>query len=101
MGKGYVRHPSEVVKEGEEIDVMVQKVNRRKRQIDLTLNMQQEQVMEALEDEEPFLSPMEIAFREAQKSNKGRSRQQRGRRSRGGSDHDDIEDIYRRTLERR
>lgn len=102
MGKGYVRHPSEVVKEGEQIEVMVQKVDRRKHQIDLTLNMQQEQVMEALQDEEePFLSPMEIAFREAQKSNKGRSRQQRGRRSRGSSDHDDIEDLYRRTLERR
>lgn len=97
MGKGYIRHPSEVVKEGEQIEVKVQKVNRRKRQIDLTLDLDEVQTVEAGEEEEPFLSPMEIAFREAQKGKSGNRGRQRGgrQRSRRG---DTLEEIYRRTL---
>jgi predicted RNA-binding protein with RPS1 domain len=101
MGKGYVRHPSEVVKEGEEIEVKVQKVNRRKRQIDLTLDLNATQMVEAGEEEEPFLSPMEIAFREAQKGGGGGKGRQRGGRSQRGDHRETLEEIYRRTLKGR
>ncbi len=101
MGKGYVRHPSEVVKEGEEIEVKVLKVDRRKRQIDLTLDIAQGVAeMEESVEEEPFLSPMEIAFREAQKSAKKSQGRQQRKRSRRNNTRDDLDEIYRRTLDR-
>jgi ribosomal protein S1 len=97
MGRGYVRHPSDVVKEGEEVEVRILKVNRRKRQIDLTMNLDLEVPLAEEEDEEPFLSPMEIAFRDAQKDIKQKSPK---RKKRGRGSENDLEDIFRRTLKR-
>ncbi len=97
MGRGYVRHPSDVVKDGEEVEVRILKVNRRKRQIDLTMNLDLEVPLTEEDEEEPFLSPMEMAFRDAQKDAK-RKGQKRKRQGRGSQN--DMEDIFRRTLER-
>jgi transcriptional accessory protein Tex/SPT6 len=97
MGRGYVRHPSDVVKQGEEVEVRIMKVDRRKRQIDLTMNLDLEVPVSEEEEEEPFLSPMEIAFRDAQKDVK-RKNQRSKKRGRGSKN--DLEDIFRRTLER-
>jgi ribosomal protein S1 len=98
MADRYVRHPSEIVNEGQEVEVRILNVDRRKRQIDLSLNLGHAEAMQAIEDEEdPFLSPMEIAFRQAQKSSRPtRSKRRRHQRD----DEDDLEDIYRRTLRR-
>ncbi len=96
MGNRYVRHPSEVVKEGEEVEVRILRVDRRKHQIDLTLDLGNEpEVVEEAEDE-PFLSSMELAFRDAQKTpHRDRTRKDRKRER---FEQDDYEDIFHRTL---
>jgi small subunit ribosomal protein S1 len=99
----YVRRPEEVARLGDTIRVDVRGVDPRKRQIDLALHNEEnsyEEVEEASEEE--GLSPMEIAFLQAQaqaqaESGSRRFRGERGsRRSRGG--RDDMDEIYRRTL---
>ena len=93
----YVRQPSEVVREGEEIEVRVLRVDRQKRQIDLSMDLGNEPES-ADEEEDPFLSPMEMAFREAQgpAHSKPRSSRKRGKQRRKD---EDMEDIYRHALE--
>ncbi|MGC9400380.1 MAG: S1 RNA-binding domain-containing protein [Anaerolineae bacterium] len=97
MSEGYVRHPSDVVKVGDEVEVRILKVDRRKRQIDLTMNME-ENIAEIQEEEEPFLSPMEIAFRDAQRAMQREDQERGGKRSK--KQRDKLEEIFRRTLER-
>jgi len=106
----YVRNPEEVTRMGDTVKVQVLTVDRRKRQIDLRL-YDEDAAPVATEDveEDPGLSPMEIAFMQAQaqaqeKAQETSGRRFRDRRDRGGnrrrgrSDEDDMEDIYRRTL---
>ena len=97
MSKGYVKHPSDIVKVGEDVEVRIMKVDRRKRQIDLTMNMEEALAEIQDEEEEPFLSPMEIAFRDAQQDidRKSGSQAKKSGRSRQQTD---LEDIFRRTL---
>jgi transcriptional accessory protein Tex/SPT6 len=99
MSDGYVRDPTDIVKEGDEVEVRILSVDRRKRQIDLTMNMEEAIAEIQDEEEEPFLSPMEIAFRDAQKDIKQKN-QARGGKRRGRRQKNDLEDIFRRTLER-
>jgi ribosomal protein S1 len=99
MSDGYVRHPTDIVKEGDEVEVRILSVDKRKRQIDLTMNMEEEIAEIQDEEEEPFLSPMEIAFRDAQEDVKQKNRA-RGSKRRGRRQKDDLDDIFRRTLER-
>ncbi len=66
MASGYVRHPSEVVKMGEEVEVRILKVDRRKRRIDLSMMDIHKQIETMLEDEEPSQTAMEIALQRAQ-----------------------------------
>lgn len=100
----YVRNPEEAVRMNEEIQVQVLSVDPRKRQIDLSL-YSADAGMDAFEEqEEPGLSPMEIAFMQAQAQAQadGRLRDPGGnrgkRRNRRDNDVDDMEDIFRRTL---
>ncbi|MGC9520589.1 MAG: S1 RNA-binding domain-containing protein [Anaerolineae bacterium] len=103
MASGYVRSPEEVVHMGETIQVQVRSVDGRKRQIDLTLQTEDTADFGALEEpEEAGLSPMEIAFLQAQAQaqaegrrfrDKGRGKQRRSGRG------EELEDIYRRTLD--
>jgi len=101
MGKGYIRHPSDIVKDGEEIEVRIVKVDPQKRQIDLTmnLNMSIRELREEEEEEEPFLSPMEIAFRDAQKGTQRRKRPNDHRKIK--RNQRELEDIFQRTLNQR
>ncbi len=96
MGQ-YVRDPSDVVRVGETIEVKIIKLDRRKRQIDLSMNIETHEEIEE-EDEDPFLSPMEIAFREAklQSPPSGRGRSRKSRRS--NRRRSDLDEIYERTL---
>ena len=94
----YVRQPSEVVREGEEIEVRVLRIDRQKRQIDLSMDLGNEPES-AGEEEDPFLSSMEMAFREAQGPERGKPRNNRKRGKQKRKD-EDMEDIYRHTLER-
>lgn len=90
MAHGFVRQPSDVVQEGDEIEAQVIDVNRRKRQIKLS--------MKAIQSEpeplpEPMPEPMEMPRRERQpRGAKGGGRKGKGGR-RGdeyGGSMDDI-----------
>ncbi len=97
MSSGYVRHPSELVKMGDEIEVRILKVDRRKRRIDLSMMDIHEEIEETLEETEPTQTAMEIALQRAQKQ----EGQQENRRHEKHK-HPDLaerEAILARTLE--
>ncbi len=97
MGQQYVRQASDVMKENEEVEVRILRLDRHKRQIDLTLDLGEASPVEE-GGEEPFLSPMEQAFRKAQSTPAGAkpSNPRKNRMSR--KQDDEYEDIYRRAL---
>ena len=103
MSAGYVRHPSEVVKMGEEIEVRVLKFDRRKRRIDLTLMGIQSKVEDESseeEEEEPAQTAMEIALQRARTQRPGQGHQARPpERREQRPDLSEREDILARTLE--
>jgi small subunit ribosomal protein S1 len=99
MGQ-FVRNPADVVKMGDTIEVKIMKLDRRKRQIDLTMQLETEDMDEAEENEEPVLSAMEIAFQQAQAMSD--ERKSRSRKNKQRDIHrDGMDDIYRRTLQQR
>lgn len=66
MAEGFVKSPSDVVKVGDKVEVRVLKVNRKKRQIDLSMKPIPEPVEQLPEEEEEELpSAMAIALRRA------------------------------------
>lgn len=67
LADGYVKNPGDVVKEGEEVQVRVLKINRKKRQIDLSMKTQSEayEPETMSEEDEKMLTAMELAFRKA------------------------------------
>lgn len=99
MSAGYVRHPSELVKMGEEIEVRVLKFDRRKRRIDLTLMGIQAKIEDDSEEEEPTQTTMEIALQRAQTQRPGQGHQTRPERREQRPDLSEREDILARTLE--
>mgnify|MGYP003564862010 CR=1 FL=1 len=98
MADGYVRHPSEIVSVGDELEVRVLKLDRRKRRIDLSLMGAEEEVTEE-EPQEPQMTAMEIALQRAQ----GGQPKPQSRRSRRSSapDLSEREAILQRTLKGR
>ena len=65
MAEGYVKDPGDVVSEGQEVSVRVLKINRKKRQIDLSMR-EPEPTYDILEEEdEDMPTAMELAFRRA------------------------------------
>ncbi len=69
LAEGYVKSPSDVVSMGQEVEVRILKVNRRKRQIDLSMKTETPSV-EVYQDEEEEDVPtaMAMAFRRAMES---------------------------------
>lgn len=63
---GYVKSPSDVVKVGEKVQARILKINRKKRQIDLTMKEQREEI-EKFDDEpqEELPTAMALALRKA------------------------------------
>jgi small subunit ribosomal protein S1 len=97
MATGYVRHPSELVNVGDELEVRILKIDRRKRRIDLSLmGTEEEEIVE--EPEEPQMTAMEIALQRAQGQKKTQSR--RPRKS-SAPDLSEREAILERTLKGR
>lgn len=94
MATGYVRHPSELVHMGEEIEVRILTLDRRKRRIDLTMMGIVAETEDDLE-EEPTKTTMEIALQRAQSQH-----QERGHRheKRQLPDLSEREAILARTL---
>jgi small subunit ribosomal protein S1 len=99
MSSGYVRHPSEIVALGEQVEVRILKLDRRKRRIDLSMmGIKNDTVNEAEEEEEqdPAQTAMEIALQRAQNPHKqGQEKRPETRRP----DLSEREDILARTLE--
>ncbi len=117
MGRGYVEKPEDVVKVGDEIQVQVVGIDRRRGRIDLSIKEllpEPEQALSAAEQvgeqagepmfefapEEQFVSPFEEAFREASRRDRSEKRRQKKVRP-WEVDEDEDEDIIMRTLAHR
>lgn len=108
MSNTYVSDPSEIVKVGDKIDVMVLEIDRTKRQI--SLSMKTEEEAETFEEEEeegeqPPPTAMEAALRRAlnqegqieKVAKADEFKQKKGK----GQGQAELEDILTRTLEQR
>lgn len=106
LAKGYVGDPSEVVKVDDEIEVKVIGINRRKKQIDLSVRALEEPAaaMAAVandSDNEPLPTAMEVALRQAMEDSgmelpARRNQKKRAKKSRRRQEH---EAIFARTLQ--
>jgi small subunit ribosomal protein S1 len=97
MSSGYVRHPSELVKIGDQVEVRVIKLDRRKRRIDLTMMGIQDPIeIDEPVEEEPTQTSMEIALQRAQTQQQGQESRHERREHR--PDLSEREDILARTL---
>jgi predicted RNA-binding protein with RPS1 domain len=114
LAHSYVRTPGEVVREGDEIEAKVLEVNRRKKQIKLSIkalqvlpeNLQMpeppasKKQQEEEEPKEPDLTAMEIALRSAMEKSEGSQKESAAKKSRkkqGSTSEQD--EILSRTLE--
>lgn len=98
LANGYVKSPSDVVKVGQEVQARIIKLNRKKRQIDMSIKSLEAPV-EIVEDDsadENLPTAMELALRKAmgQEANVAGKRDKRKREKRP----DEQEDILSRTL---
>jgi ribosomal protein S1 len=98
MSSGYVRDPSDVVKVGDEVEVRILSLDRKRRRIDLSMQGIEDatEIEEAETVNEPLQTAMEIALQRAQKVKRRDQRQQQSKRR---PDLSDREDILTRTLE--
>ncbi len=122
----YVKNPSEVLKEGDEVEAKVLEVDRRKKQIRLSIKAampkpeeiiaevnkaeprkgrgkkgkKQEEVVEEPEAKEPELTAFQIAFQKAQERAGDKKITPKGKKVKKGV-QEDQEDIFNRTLENR
>lgn len=97
LASGFVEKPSEIVSVGEEVEVKVLSVDRKRRQIELGIK---EIPIDDLEDEEPLPTIMEAALKEAfdQQEDEGDTR---GKKAKGGqkkAPQNEQSDIIARTL---
>lgn len=94
LAEGFVQSPEDVVSIGDEVDVRVLKVDRRKRQIDLSMKTSSvEALEEVMPDEENIPTAMELALRRAQKRADGRKPTRKKRK-----DYSAQDDVINRTL---
>jgi predicted RNA-binding protein with RPS1 domain len=118
----YIRDPKDVVKEGEEVEAKVLGVNRRKKQIKLSMKALEEkpvkppkpatppsrskeknpaEVLEPAEKEEAVPTAMEIALREAMERNKTEVREEARAKRKPSGPGDEMEQILSRTLDQK
>ncbi|MBV7335680.1 S1 RNA-binding domain-containing protein [Chloroflexi bacterium TSY] len=115
MSNGYVKQPEDIVQVGEEIEVKIIALNRRRYRIDLSLKglrpepeleEEIEEVAEELEEEveeeaeeNEVLSAMELAFKRAMESGGSKNkRKQRKVKQRANREKGLQDDIFSRTL---
>ncbi len=123
LARGYVKAAGDVVKEGDEVEAKIINVDRKKRQIRLSMKALQPEVVEeekpVVENKrgkrskkneeiempaeeaqsEPELTAMQMAWQTAQERAKSKSKRDRTKRNKGASS--EQEDILSRTLEKR
>lgn len=114
MSNGYVKQPEDIVQIGEDLDVKIIALNRRRYRIDLSLKglrpePELEEEIEELEEEAEeeegkeieVLSAMELAFKRAMESGSSRNkRKQRKVKQRTNCAKGLQDDIFSRTLNR-
>jgi small subunit ribosomal protein S1 len=123
MARGYIKTPGDVVKEGDEVEALVLDVNRRKKQIRLSLKALQpaaevtpapseakrkhskrsgrkQEVVEETSSE-PEMTSMEMAWQQALERAKENDREHKDKPARSSGTSEEQEDILSRTLEKR
>lgn len=125
ISRGYIKSPNEIVKEGDEVEAIVLEVNRRKKQIRLSMKALEPELEEVKsakkevrrerakrkpkkeasntevrdEAKEAEMTAMQIAWQEALDRANERGKDQKTKRVKAGSD--EQEEILNRTLEKR
>ncbi len=105
----YIRNVEEVVKEGDEVEVKILDIDRKKKQIKLSRKAMEEQVIKVAQKQEdpapeeaevPVPTVMEAAMREAMQRVKTRDDSApRPRGKKANKPRNDLESIFARTLE--
>lgn len=120
MGHGYVEKPEDIVQIGQAIQVQIVGVDRRRGRIDLsikellpppppqhemapatapqTAKAAENVVAIALGDEDDFVSPFEMAFKEASRADRSARRERRKKTRVWEYEEEDEEDLIQRTL---
>jgi small subunit ribosomal protein S1 len=101
LAEGFVKSPSDVVSIGQEVEARIIKINRKKRQIDLSMKQQLRIDVEVEEDaaaEEELPTAMALAFRRAMESEEATSSKARPRKANKLSRNKEQDDIIARTL---
>lgn len=119
MTHGYIKSPGDMVKEGDEVEVKVLDVNRKKKQIKLSMKALEEPpikvvkeqsqpkeqpkpvVEETEEKEEPVPTAMAMALREAMERSRDRDQEQSYKSKKSRNSENKNEDIFERTLQNR
>lgn len=110
LAHGYIRTPGDAVSEGEEVEVKVLSVNRRKKQIKLSMKalmedpekVEQEAKKEVEADNnQPVPTAMEMAIRSAMERSQQDEAVEKKTNQKENASKDELEDIYSRTLERK
>ena len=112
LSHSYVRTPGEVVREGDEVEAKVLEVNRRKKQIKLSIKALQElpetlqpqqqanNTKQEEESKEPDLTAMEIALRQAMEKAENDEKNASKKKSRKNKEATvEQDDLLSRTLE--
>jgi ribosomal protein S1 len=101
MGDDYVKDPNEHVKVGEQVSVTIVEIDRKKKQIRLSMKTSLEQ-LEDLDDEveEEIPTAMEIALRQALDGDEPTDQIRESKESKVsvGKERGEMEDIFSRTL---
>lgn len=128
MSRGFIKNPSEIVKEGDEVEAIVLDVNRKKKQIRLSMKSLQPEIEEVKpakkekqdrkrrgkhearkeaqafdiqeQPKEPELTSMQIAWQQALDRANMHKKSKKAQRVKAGS-NSEQEDILHRTLEER
>lgn len=120
LAHGYVKDPGDILHEGDEVEVKVLKVSRRKKQIKLSIKSltappeptprpsresrsQRSAPRPAVEipepEEPPVPTAMEIALREAMEKSKQTTEEEEKSKKKAGASNQELEDILSRTLQ--
>lgn len=111
LAHGFIDSPNDVVQEGDEVEVQVLSVNRRRKQIKLSMKALMDppekaakkvEVVEIEEEpDEPVPTAMEAALRQAMERSQNGESKAKGKKSKKANNiNNDLEDIFTRTLKK-
>ncbi|MBZ0293974.1 MAG: S1 RNA-binding domain-containing protein [Anaerolineae bacterium] len=100
LADGFVKSPSDVVSVGQEVEARILKVNRKKRQIDLTMKSVEEPVATSFqaEEDEHLPTAMELALRRAMEQQEDAEEERGKKKQKSNRRAEEQDDILARTL---